>query len=76
MNPASEQPVNELINISVQNEEQVTRLLRLMSVKSTNKTVIFFFKMLPLETIKLFSFDIFILKIKRLIHSYLYNIHI
>lgn len=37
-----DQPVNELINISVQNEEQVMRLLRLMSVKSTNKTVIFF----------------------------------
>lgn len=75
MNPASDQPVNELINISVQNEEQVTRLLRLMSVKSTNHTVIFF-KMLPLETIKSFSFDIFILKIKRLFHSYLYIIHI
>lgn len=75
MNPASDQPMNELINISVQNGEQVTRLLRLMSVKSTNKTVIFFL-MLPLETIKLFSFDIFILKIKRLFHSYLYNIHI
>lgn len=42
MNPASDQPVNELINISVQNEEPVTRLLRLMSVKSTNHTVIFF----------------------------------
>lgn len=42
MNPASDQPVNELINISVQNEEQVTRLLRLMSVKSTNYTAIFF----------------------------------
>lgn len=44
MNPASDQPVNELINISVQNEEPVTRLLRLMSVKSTNHTVILFFK--------------------------------
>lgn len=75
MNPASDQPVNELINISVQNEEPVTRLLRLMSVKSTNHTVIFFL-MLPLETIKSFSFDIFILKIKILLHSYLYIIHI